>query len=67
MFGIAEIVKKTLCSKSIGLILYQGLFKNANSLGSGKKKHKILAIYVVLVLIVMTLSSIVGQIATKCS
>lgn len=31
--------------KSLGLILYQDAFEVANPLGSGKKKHKVLAVY----------------------
>lgn len=32
--------------KALGLILYQDAFEVANPLGSGKKKHKVLAVYV---------------------
>lgn len=31
--------------KSLGLILYEDAFEVANPLGSGKKKHKVLAVY----------------------
>lgn len=31
--------------KSLGLILYQDAFEVANPLGSGKRKHKVLAVY----------------------
>lgn len=40
------LFQSDLCfNKTLGLILYQDAFEVANPLGSGKKKHKILAVY----------------------
>jgi len=46
-----EIIKENLAQtekSSLGLILYQDSFEVVNPLGSGKKKHKILAMYLTL-------------------
>lgn len=47
----SEIITKNLAQterSSLGLILYQDSFEVVNPLGSGKKKHKILAMYLTL-------------------
>lgn len=48
--------------KSLGLIFYQDAFEVANPLGSGKKKHKVLAVY-------FSLADVAphGQVWIKCN